>query len=76
MENKRQKIELADIFASQSETFLSSQKLVNVQKKAFKDILSCRTDKMGGHRRECDNCSHHEQRITLAEIGIVPNVSL
>ena len=61
MENKRQKIELADIFASQSETFLSSQKLVNVQKKAFKDILSCRTEKMGGHRRECDNCSHHEQ---------------
>lgn len=61
MENKRQKIELANIFASQSNTFLFSQKLVSVQKKAFNDIVSCRTEKMGGHRRECDNCTHQEQ---------------
>lgn len=61
MENKRQKIELADIFASRADTFLSSQKLVNVQKKAFRDILSCRTEKLGGHLRECDNCTHKEQ---------------
>lgn len=61
MKNKRQTIELADIFASRADTFLSSKKLVSVQKKAFNDILSCRTARLGGHLRECDNCSHKEQ---------------
>lgn len=61
MENKRQTIELSDIFEKNKEVFLSSPKLVNVQRKAFRDILSCRTEKLGGHVRECNNCEAKEQ---------------
>src|SRR5690554_6875063 len=61
MENKRQTIELSDIFEKNKETFLSSPKLVSTQRKAFRDILSCRTEKLGGHVRECNNCETKEQ---------------
>lgn len=61
MENKRQTIELSDIFEKNKELFLSSPKLVSTQRKAFRDILSCRTEKLGGHVRECNNCETKEQ---------------
>ena len=28
------------------------------QVKAAKDILECRTAKLGGHKYECENCGH------------------
>lgn len=61
MENKRQIIELSDIFERNKEVFLSSPNLVGIQKKAFRDILNCRTERLGGHVRECNNCKTREQ---------------
>lgn len=61
MKNKRQKVELASIFEDKKEEVLTSKKLTSVQKKAFLDILSCRTAMLGGHLRECSNCKTKEQ---------------
>lgn len=56
MENKRQKIEISDIFRQMSEEFLKNHKLCPEQKKAFSAITQCRTATLGGHVQACDNC--------------------
>lgn len=61
MENQRQRLELADIFASHREAFLMHHKLTPVQQKAFDDIMECRTAIFGGHRTQCDHCGHIRQ---------------
>ena len=61
MENKKQNIELADIFSSHANSFIKNHKLTSVQQKAFNDIMQCRTSALGGHIDRCDNCGYARQ---------------
>ncbi|HET55228.1 MAG TPA: IS91 family transposase [Ignavibacteria bacterium] len=61
MENKRQKIEIADIFRDNAESFIKKHVLCVEQRKAFKAITQCRTTVIGGNTQECDNCGHIRQ---------------
>ena len=61
MDNKKQKIELADIFNENSACYMERQKLCPVQKKAYQAITQCRSATLGGHINNCENCGHQEQ---------------
>ena len=61
MENKRQSIELADIFSSHAKDFLQNHKLRPEQLKAFNAIIQCQTAALGGHIDHCDNCGYTRQ---------------
>jgi hypothetical protein len=61
MENKRQGIELADIFRSHANTFLQKHKLCPEQLKAINAIMQCRTAALGGHIDYCENCGYITQ---------------
>jgi hypothetical protein len=58
MDNKKQHIELADIFSSYANDFLQTHNLCPEQLKAFNAIMQCRTSALGGHIDRCDNCGH------------------
>lgn len=58
MENKKQHIEIADIFRSQANVFEHNYKLTSEQHKAFKAIIQCRTAALGGHEDKCDHCGY------------------
>ena len=49
MENKKQAIEIADIFRDYKHDFLSHHSICAVQQKALEDIIACRTSELGGH---------------------------
>ena len=61
MENKKQNIELADVFSQHATTFLSAHTLSSTQQKALKDIVKCRTSELGGHVEKCDHCGYIRQ---------------
>jgi len=61
MENKKQSIELADIFSGQATDFLRNHNLCPEQLKAFNAIMQCRTAALGGHVDRCDNCGYIRQ---------------
>jgi len=61
MENKKQSIELADIFSGQATDFLRNHNLCPEQLKAFNAIMQCRTSALGGHVDRCDNCGYTRQ---------------
>lgn len=56
MKNEKQNIEVSDIFHRYGKEYLEKYKLCPVQHKAFNDIVSCRSESLGGHVQECDNC--------------------
>lgn len=58
MENKKQNIELADIFSDHAADFLRNHPLCPEQVKAFNAITQCRTAALGGHVDRCDNCGY------------------
>ena len=58
MENKRQSIELADIFRTSGEGFLHTHNLCTEQIKAFYAIENCRTSALGGHTDQCNHCGY------------------
>ncbi|OPZ99492.1 MAG: putative transposase [Bacteroidetes bacterium ADurb.Bin408] len=58
MQNKKQSIELADIFSSHAEAFKKSHILCAEQLKAYNAITLCRTSALGGHTTHCDSCGH------------------
>jgi hypothetical protein len=58
MENIKHKLELGDIFRSHGEEFLSGHHLSCEQRKAFHDIVQCRTAALGGHVDQCDHCGY------------------
>jgi hypothetical protein len=58
MENKKQTIELADIFNQYGKGYLNTHKLKPVQAKAFHDIIQCRSAQLGGHIQKCDHCGN------------------
>lgn len=55
-------IELADIIAQYGGECLSEfgSRMLPSHKRALADILSCRTESMGGHIHECDACGHQQ----------------
>jgi predicted Zn-ribbon and HTH transcriptional regulator len=58
MENKRQTIELADIFRTSGADFLKTHNLCADQLKAFHAIENCRTSALGGHTDQCSHCGY------------------
>jgi len=58
MENKRQKIEIADIFRRFEANYYQKHDLIHEQKKAFTAIINCRSENMGGHTLKCDTCGY------------------
>ncbi|KAF0236336.1 MAG: hypothetical protein FD181_2773 [Prolixibacteraceae bacterium] len=61
MENKRQPIELADIFRDCGDDFPKTHNLCADQAKAFYAIENCRTAALGGHTNRCDQCGFTKQ---------------
>lgn len=60
-DNTRHTIELADILREGLEGYTNGYKVTHGQLKAINDIISCRTNKLGGHIIACDNCGHTQQ---------------
>jgi len=58
MENRKQSVELSDIFSGQATDFLRNHNLCPEQLKAFNAIMQCRTAALGGHVDRCDNCGY------------------
>jgi len=58
MENKRQKIEIADIFRRFESDYQQQYNMSHEQQKAFNAIMSCRSQELGGHTLKCNNCGH------------------
>jgi hypothetical protein len=58
MENKRQKVEIADIFQSFEKEYYQQYNMMHEQKKAFYAIKNCRTQELGGHILICNHCGH------------------
>jgi len=58
MENKRQKVEIADIFRRFESDYHQQYYMGYDQQKAFNAILNCRSKEMGGHTLRCDTCGH------------------
>ena len=50
--------ELKDILSLHGDDYRSRYSLFPEQAKAFRDIIDCRTAKLGAHTEECDNCGH------------------
>src|SRR5512138_547746 len=61
MENKRQNIEMADIFSRFGTGYSHKHEMNHQQQKAFDAIINCRTKVLGGHVLRCDNCGHIKQ---------------
>jgi hypothetical protein len=55
-QNRRYQIEVADILRQYGQNHYLN--LCSQQKKAFRAIINCRTDQMGGHISQCDHCGH------------------
>ena len=55
-------IEVADIFRSYGSEYVQKfgEKMLPSHRRAFKDILQCRTLAMGGHVFQCDHCGRQE----------------
>jgi predicted Zn-ribbon and HTH transcriptional regulator len=58
MENKRQKIEIADIFRCFESEYYQQYGMVHEQQKAFNAIMNCRSQELGGHTLICNNCGY------------------
>jgi hypothetical protein len=58
MENKRQKIEIADIFRRFEADYYQQHDLIHEKKKVFNAIINCRSQNMGGHTLKCDTCGY------------------
>ena len=59
--NKTQAIELSDILQKGIDTYMEGHTLVPVQQKAVEAIIPCRTSKLGGHIKTCNNCGFEKQ---------------
>ena len=55
------RIELADILRSHGQVYLAKHWLSRTQAKAWRAIVACRTEELGGHIEQCDACgaTHH-----------------
>jgi hypothetical protein len=55
-------LEVADVFRRYGEAYLErfGQQMLPSHRRAFDDILHCRTAAMGGHVYACDRCGHEQ----------------
>jgi uncharacterized OB-fold protein len=53
-------LEVADVFSRYGDEYLRKfgNKMLLIQRRAFEDILKCRTEVMGGHIFRCDKCGY------------------
>lgn len=58
MENKRQKVEIADIFRRFESDYYQQYHMVHEQQKVFSAIMNCRSQELGGHTLKCNNCGN------------------
>ena len=58
MENKRQKVEIGDIFRRFEPEYKEQHEMIYEQHKAFNAIMNCRSQELGGHTLKCDNCGN------------------
>jgi hypothetical protein len=58
MENKRQKIEIADIFRRFEPDYNKKHYMSHEQQKTFNAIMYCRSQELGGHTLKCNNCGY------------------
>ncbi len=58
MENKRQKIEIADIFRRFEPDYHHQYYMSHEQQKTFNAIVYCRQQELGGHTLMCNNCGY------------------
>ncbi len=54
------RLEVADVVRSAGTTFLAQHPTSGEQRKALRDIASCRTAALGGHVLACQQCDHQE----------------
>jgi hypothetical protein len=54
------RLELADILRVHAPAYLASHTLSGVQEQALRDIMACRTAKLGGHLYRCDRCGFEQ----------------
>lgn len=59
--NQKHSIELSDILQEGIFDYKKEHSIVQVQQKAVNDIISCRTSKLGGHIKTCNNCGFIQQ---------------
>lgn len=57
---KRPRFEVADIFRAFGKSYREKHSLNWGLRKIMRDIEYCRTEKFGGHLKECDQCKHRE----------------
>jgi hypothetical protein len=50
------RIELADILRSHGAHYLAAHPLARAQAKAWRAIVACRTEALGGHIEQCASC--------------------
>lgn len=50
------RIALADILKTHGQAYLAEHTLCATQAKAWRAIVSCRTDALGGHVQQCNTC--------------------
>ena len=51
-------VEVQDVLRAHGEEFLATHSLTAQQRKAFEDMLACRTSALGGHVDRCEGCGH------------------
>lgn len=54
---QRGRIELADILRTHGQAYLAGHSLCASQAKAWRAIVACRTEALGGHIQQCDACN-------------------
>jgi len=69
-------LEVADVFSRYGDEYLHKfgDKMLPSHRRAFADILKCRTDVMGGHVFRCDKCGTGITLITPVEIAVARSV--
>ena len=56
IDDNNKKYEIADIFKEYGERYLENHNMPYSHQEIMKDILTCRTEYLGGHKQKCDNC--------------------
>jgi hypothetical protein len=56
----RPALEVADIFRQHGPQYRRTHHLSKQQLRAMRAIEICRTEALGGHLQQCDNCQHQE----------------
>ena len=51
-----EKYEVADIFKVYGERYLETHNMPYSHQEIMKDIITCRTEFLGGHQQKCDSC--------------------